>query len=176
MEIIKQIAEASNHARQKAGLKLRWPVKKLIVYTSNKEMKIAIKSLESVLLNICNVKSVKVVSKVPKGNYAEADFDHNKVLLDLTEDKEIFQERLYRELTRNIQDMRKKNNFVVSDRISLTLKSDESTEEILKKLKKSIATETGCSSVDVGTLIGKYEGELVFNDKKIEIKFDKTIK
>jgi len=173
MEIIKQIAEASNYARQKTGLKLRWPVKKLIVYTSKKEMKLAIKSLESVLLNICNVKSVKVVSKVPKGNFAEADFDHNKVLLDLTEDKEMFEERLLRELTRKIQDMRKKHDFVVSDRIDLTLKSEPSIEEILKKSKDAIATKTGSSSVDVGILKGKCEGELIFRDKKIVIKFDK---
>ena len=174
MEIIKQIAEVSNNARQKSGLKLRWPVKKLIVYTNNKEMKMAIKSLESVLLNICNVKAVKVVSKVPKGNYAEADFNHNKVLLDLTEDKEIFEERLIRELTRLVQDMRKKNNFVVNDKINLTLKSDTTMEDNLRKNKDLIASETGCSTVEVGVLEGKYNGELVFQDKKIEIKFDKV--
>ena len=174
MEIIKQIAEASNYARQKFGLKLRWPVKKLLVQTKNKDIKRAIKSLESVLLNICNVKSVKIVSKRPRGNYAGASFDHNRVLLDLTEDKEILEERLIRELTRKIQSLRKKNDFVVKDRIDLTLKSKPEVERILKKNKDLIASETGCDSVDVGTLQGKYKGELVFKDKQIEIKFNKT--
>ncbi len=174
MEIIKQIAEASNYARQKFSLKLRWPVKKLIVQTKNKEIKKAIKSLESVLLYICNVKSVKVVSKRPRGNFAEGSFDHNRVLLDLNEDKEIWEERLIRELIRKIQSMRKKNDFVVKDRIDLSLKSEPEVEKFLRKNKDLIASETGCASVDVGTLEGKYEGELVFKDKQIEIKFNKT--
>ncbi len=174
MEIIKQIAEASNYARQKFSLKLRWPVKKLIVQTKNKEIKKAIKSLESVLLYICNVKSVKVVTKKPRGNYAEGSFDHNRVLLDLNEDKEIWEERLIRELIRKIQSLRKKKDFVVKDRIDLSLKSEPEVEKFLRKNKDLIASETGCASVDVGTLEGKYEGELVFKDKQIEIKFNKT--
>jgi isoleucyl-tRNA synthetase len=174
MEFIKKIAEASNYARQKAGLKLRWPVKELIVCTGDREMKSAVNSLKSILLNICNVKSVKVVSKTPEGNFAEAEFDDNKVLLDLTEDREIFEERLYRELTRKIQAMRKEYKFVVKDRIELTLKSDADTEKCLEKFIDSLKRDVGAKTVEIGKLGGKYSGELEFRGRRILIRFDKV--
>jgi len=173
MEIIKRIAEVSNFARQKSGLKLRWPVKRLIVVTKDKEIKKAVKSLENILLNMCNVKSVKVASKVPKGKFAESEFDENNVLLDLEEDKEILEERLYRELTRKIQAMRKENRFVVKDTISLTLKSDPETEKSLKKFVSTLKKDVGAKVVEIGKTGGNYSSELVFKNKSIKIGFNK---
>ena len=171
MEIIKRIAEVSNFSRQKSGLKLRWPIKRLIIVTKDKEVKRAVKALDDILLNMCNVKSVKVATKKPKGKFSESEFDENKVLLDLTEDEELFEERLYRELTRKIQSTRKENNLVVKDRISLTLKSDEKTEETLKKSVSDLKKDVGAKTIEIGKLKGKSSSELVFRDKKIKISF-----
>jgi len=176
MEVIKQIAEASNFARQKVNLKLRWPVKELIVVTKDKDVKKAVKSLKKVISGICNAKSVRLKTKPPKGKFTESEFGENKVLLDLTEDKTIMKERIYRELTRKIQALRKEYKFVVKDRIRLTLKSDVDTEKSLKKFKKDLKRDVGAKIVEVGKLKGKYDGELVFKDKKVGIKFDKTKK
>jgi len=173
MEVIKQISEISNFARQKVNLKLRWPVKEMLVVTQDEKIESAIEDLKTVLMNMCNVKSIKAVNKEPQGNFAESEFEKNKILLDLTEDKEIFEDRLYRELTRKVQEMRKNCKFIVEDRIKLTLKSDDETEKSLKKFVESIKKDVGAKSVEISKLEGKYSDELKFNDKKVEIKFDK---
>jgi isoleucyl-tRNA synthetase len=173
MEVVKQIFEISNFARQKVNLKLRWPVKQMLVVTKDKKIKSAVEDLKTVLMDMCNVKSVKAVAKETKGNFAESEFEKNKILLDLSEDKEIFEDRLYRELTRKIQEMRKNCKLVVEDRIKLTLKSDDETEKSLKKFSESLKKDVGAKTAEIGGLEGKYSDELKFNDKKIEIKFDK---
>jgi hypothetical protein len=140
--------------------------------TKDKDIKSAVKSLKKILLNSCNVKSIKVVLKEPKGDFVGYEFGQNKVLLDLTEDKEMYEDRICRELTRKIQDLRKRCKFVVTDRIKLSLKSDPPVEEILKKFAEEIKKEVGAETIEIGTLKGKNKGELVFQNKKIEISFD----
>jgi len=172
MKIIKGITEVSYAARQKAGLKLRWPVKRLVIVTEDKRTRKAIENLKSVLLNACNSKEVEVVSRIPRGNFSEAEFEGNKVLVDLEEDTSLREERLYRELTRKIQALRKEYKFVVEDRIKLTLKSDEETERILRKFAEFLKKDVGAEKVEIGELRGKYGGELKFREKKIEIRFE----
>jgi len=133
----------------------------------------AVKGLQKIILEICNVESIKVVTKIPKGNFVESEFEKNKVFLDLTEDKAIFEKRLYRELTRKIQEMRKIFKFVVEDRIKLTLKSDQDTEKSLKKNVKILKTDVGAKTVDIGILKGKYTDKLKFKEKIVSIAFDK---
>ena len=93
--------------------------------------------------------------------------------MDLEEDKEILEERLYRELTRKIQSMRKEAKFVVKDRIGLTLKSDSETENSLKKFVTTLKKDVGAKVVEIGKLEGKYSSELVFRDKSIKIGLNK---
>jgi isoleucyl-tRNA synthetase len=83
MEVVKQIFEVSNFARQKVNLKLRWPAKEMIVVTQDKKIKSAVEDLKTVLMDMCNVKSVKAAEKESKGNFTESEFDKNKVLIDL---------------------------------------------------------------------------------------------
>jgi len=173
MEVIKKIVEASHAARQKVKLKLRWPVKRLFVVTKDSKVRNAVRSLVDILLNVCNTQSIKIVPKKPKGKFAQSDFDKSKVLLDLTEDDEILEERLYRELTRKVQALRKEYEFIVKDRIKLTLKSDPDTENSLKKSMDSLKIDVGAKQVEIGKLEGKYKGKLVFKDKKIDIMFKK---
>ena len=64
MTQIRQILEASAHARDVARFKLRWPVQNITVVTENDEVKTAIESLESVLLEQANTKKVTIDSKL----------------------------------------------------------------------------------------------------------------
>jgi isoleucyl-tRNA synthetase len=174
MEIVKRISEVSNFARQQAHLKLRWPVKRLIILSKNNEIKRAARDLEDILKNMCNVKNVRTGIKKPKGKFVESKFEETTILLDLEEDDKILFERLYRELTRNIQSMRKKNGLVVEERIALSLKSDEKTEKKLNKFKKDLKQDVGAKKVQIGELKGKFSSELTFKDKKVEISFSKV--
>lgn len=61
MEIVREVYKAAASARMKAGLKLRQPVRELIVYTDSDIARSAVKALEEVLKFMCNAKAVKVL-------------------------------------------------------------------------------------------------------------------
>ena len=64
MTHIRDILEASAHARDVARFKLRWPVQNITVVTENDEVKTAIESLETVLLEQANSKKVTIETEL----------------------------------------------------------------------------------------------------------------
>ncbi|NCO96734.1 MAG: isoleucine--tRNA ligase [Candidatus Aenigmarchaeota archaeon CG_4_10_14_0_8_um_filter_37_24] len=171
MELVQVLVENSLAARQKVNLKLKWPVKEMIIVSKEKLVKDAVENLSNILGKMANAKSVKVVEKDPEGELSSIEFDQGKLFLDLSEDEELAQERLYRELTRTIQAMRKKKGLIVSDKIELTIKSDTGTEKVLKKFAAKLEKDVGAGKVLVGKLEGKNKDELKFKDKVVEVGF-----
>jgi len=173
MEIVKKMVEACAAARNQAKLKLRWPVKQVLVVSKDKNAARAVKKLEEVLLRMCNTKSIKTVKEEPKGEFSSSDFEFGKIFVDKKLDKQLLEQALIRELIRQIQDMRKKHDLQVKDRIKLTLDSSKDVNATLKKYVKELKKEVGAKEIKVGKLQGKYKGSLEFHNKKIEISFDK---
>lgn len=64
MSYIRDILEASAHARDVARFKLRWPVQNITVVTEKDEVKTAIESLEDVLLEQANSKKVTIETEL----------------------------------------------------------------------------------------------------------------
>jgi isoleucyl-tRNA synthetase len=174
MDVVKMIIETSYSARQQANLKLRWPLKQVLVISDDKKVAQAVKQLEDILLVMCNAKSVKVVEEKPEGEFVEVEFDLGKVLVDKKMDEELLKEALVRELIREVQELRKKHGFHVKESISLTVNSDEKTNEILESYVKNLKKEVGAKEVVVGKLKGEIKGQIEFEDKKIDIAFNKT--
>ncbi len=175
MEIVKKMVEACAAARQSAGIKLRWPIKSVYIFTENKKAISAANKLKEILLNMCNCKEIKIVKEKPQGDFAEADFNFGKILIDKELDKELLEEALVREVIRAVQQLRKENKFNVSEYIILTLNSDERTNQILKKNEKVFEKEVGAKKVYVGKLEGRYKGSIKFENVQIEIAFEKLI-
>ena len=96
------------------------------------------------------------------------------VYLQTEMDEELLEKALFRELVRKIQDLRKRHGFKVSEKIALTLESDESTENKLVKFSEELAREVGAESVLLGELRGSFTGSLEFKGRKIEIAFERT--
>src|SRR5438309_9438126 len=165
MEIVKKIIEASYAARQKAQLKLRWPVRKILIESSNKDVPRAITSLQEILVEMCNAKSVGTMD-FPKGKekeeFVQIEFDQGNLYLDSKLDHELLDESMIRELIREIQKLRKKSGLEVKEKISLLLSSDESTNKILDKSKKEIMEEVGANQISLGKQSGNFKGELKF--------------
>ncbi|XGI84672.1 isoleucine--tRNA ligase [Halorutilales archaeon Cl-col2-1] len=61
IDVLREIEETAANARQKAGRKLRWPVKRIVVDTDDETVRDAVEALEDLLLNRTNSKSVEVV-------------------------------------------------------------------------------------------------------------------
>jgi len=170
MDYVKQIVEACQAARQVAGIKLRWPIKEVLIQTSNKKMKLAIKNLNSVIKSMCNSKSVKT-EIVRKDDYVEFPFDSARLFIPKQLDANLMKEAMYRELSRGIQALRKKHGFNVKQSIKLTLRSDDKTNKLLKTFVKQLKKDVGASVVLIGELTGKHKSSLDFGDSKIEIQF-----
>ncbi len=64
MNYIRDILEASAHARDVARFKLRWPVQNITVVTEEASVKSAIESLEEVLLEQANTKKIIIESEL----------------------------------------------------------------------------------------------------------------
>lgn len=61
MDIVRSIAEAALAARMKAGIKLRRPVKRLLIAPSSSEVADAVNSLKRILAEATNAKEVEIV-------------------------------------------------------------------------------------------------------------------
>jgi isoleucyl-tRNA synthetase len=172
MAVVKEIVEASLAARQKASIKLRWPIKRIVIVSKNKFVTSAAKQLKDVLLQMCNCKSVEILVKSPHGEFSFASFNLGTVFINKKMDKKLLEEAMVREVIREIQSIRKINKFNVKQNIALTVKSDDDSEKILSQYKDVIKKEVGASKVSIGDFKGKYKGSVEFEDKKIEIAFN----
>jgi len=63
MNKVRKFAEAGAKARQRAGLKGRWPVKKVIIKSNSEEGKKSAERLEKILLNQLNCKKIEALTE-----------------------------------------------------------------------------------------------------------------
>jgi len=177
MSVARQIAEAAAAARQKADLKLKWPVSSVVVVTKEKALADAVKNLEDVLKSACNTKKI-FVSPTEKleGEFAAVESDVGKVLVKTSMDEALLREALMRELVRKIQDMRKKSKLKIQDKIRLSIKSDDKTNVFLRKKSEDLKKEVGATQLKVGEtkkgeLAGEHKDKLKFKNIEILIAF-----
>ncbi|MEM5797156.1 MAG: isoleucine--tRNA ligase [Candidatus Aenigmatarchaeota archaeon] len=173
MEIAKEIIEASLAARQLAGIKLRWPVSEILVQTDNENVIKVLDKLDSILLFMCNAKSIGV-DKNPSGKeFSEVQFKYGKVYVNKTLDKELLEEALIKELIREVQNLRKQNKFNVKEKIILSIKTEKEIEKTVEKYTDTIKKEVGATKIVFGEQ-GNYKGKLNFEDRIIELSFDRV--
>jgi isoleucyl-tRNA synthetase len=65
MEVVKEICEAASNARQKAKIKLRWPLRRLLIESESEEVVKAVEELKVLIKAQCNVKEVEM-NKIEK--------------------------------------------------------------------------------------------------------------
>lgn len=172
IEVAQKIIDAALAARQQAQLKLRWPIKQVIAVSDDKKTASAVREVNDLLKKMCNAKSMSVSAKKPSGEFAEVQFDLGSVLIDKKLDENLMEEALVREVIREVQSMRKQNNFNVQEMILLSLNSDEKTNSVLKKFEKELMKEVGAKKIIFGKMQGKYKGTLRFEEKEIQLAFE----
>jgi isoleucyl-tRNA synthetase len=157
MLLIDDIVNNVNIMRKENKIKLRWPLPLLVV-----DSKIKNKESKEILKNMCNVKNVKF-GKDKK--LLKKKFQNGTVYLDT---KIIRDEALLRELLREIQEQRKKNNLTVKDSIILYLDNDK-----MKKFSKEIK-EKVCAKKIVFKKQEKILGKVLFNKDIVGFYFEKV--
>ncbi len=66
MAAVRELYESASNARQKANIKLRWPLRKLYIESDDQSVKNAVSELSGLIKGQCNVKEVEVVEEFPK--------------------------------------------------------------------------------------------------------------
>jgi isoleucyl-tRNA synthetase len=84
MDVVRELFESISNARQKAGIKLRWPLRRVYIESQDDRVKDAVVSLSDLIKAQCNVKEVEVVDQFKKNAVIKPDF---KKLGPLLKDK-----------------------------------------------------------------------------------------
>ncbi|MDP3992068.1 MAG: isoleucine--tRNA ligase [Nanoarchaeota archaeon] len=139
MEDAFKIIERGLAERDKNKIGLRWPLQKITVFVKGINN---YKILEDIIKNQLNVKDVKFESPASKGTELDIELD-----TEITEELEA--EGYARELSRQIQDFRKKLGLQKKDLIELFIITDGEFREILETQKDFIKERTNSKKIEI---------------------------
>ncbi len=105
-------------ARQKAGLKRRWPLKKVVIVADEKTNK-ALKNHEILFLELINIKSAEYTQKISaylkEDNWISTSEDELFTFVNIKRDTTLMGEGLMRDIARRVQSLRKDMGFVPTE-------------------------------------------------------------
>lgn len=174
------VVETLLSIRQDEGIKTRYPCLRAVIVPKPDAPDLS--TLVEVMSNQANVKETQIITKLPDDpNLKSKEISAYTVGLDTTETDDLRAERLSRELTRSIQQARKKNKFKIKEKIEITIAcKDANALETIKTFEKTISpiisatsmtfTDKKPAKLDKGYL----QGKLKYNDIPIEFFFKKV--
>jgi isoleucyl-tRNA synthetase len=158
MTAVRKVIEKGMEQRNAAQLGLRWPLAKAIIKINRKLSK---DSLEIVKKQL-NVKDAQAKESKELG-----------VELDTKLTPELEAEGFYREISRKIQDARKKSGLKKEQQIALNLEVDKDLAEKIYAFSDELKEKTGIKRLDInGKRFYKNEFSDKIKDKSIKISFD----
>jgi len=184
MIVAMKITETASMIRQKNKIKLRWPLRAMIV-DGDESVKNAVRVFDDVLKRLCNVKTIRFGVGTAENKFGEQEMTTSRaegtgsqpadvrlrVWLDDTMTEDLRNEAMIREIVRKVQDMRKGLGLVVSDKVIVSLLGCEA--DIIGQYSDFLKKEIGAKTVLVNKVSGKKDF-IEFEDKKIEIGVEKT--
>lgn len=147
MEIVREVATVALTARQDAGVKLRWPIRSLVVETKSHEVMDAVATFKSMLGILLNTKEVIAVDKEPKGEFTNQEFSSGKVYVNKKLDEELYEEGMLNEIKRRVQSLRKEAGLIEKDKVVLHVDTEKEVESIIKKMEKQLLTTVNATDL-----------------------------
>ena len=144
MDIERKYVEAESAAREKSGIKRRWPVLKSIGVAKDEESKKALEELRVITLAATTTLDFEVKEpgwKIPE-EYSTVNFEFGTVALNTEKTDEILARGYAREVVRRIQQMRKGANLDIEAFIKVNVEVKDEIANILEKQRDYISTET----------------------------------
>ena len=142
-EKAKEVIQTVLSLREESKLRLRWPLKELVLVSkTGKELS----KVKNVIAKSSNVLEITLAKKKPKGKYVEKEVGEVKAFLNIESDAELKENWELQELRRKIQDLRKQANLTPGDKAKLKISC--STPEFLEKYKKEIEESTNTTLLD----------------------------
>ncbi len=183
MELISKLVEAGRRARSDAGIKIRQPLKEVVV-TCGTEKREKAERMAGILKDEVNVKEVKFgdasegAADLLAGelaNYKRAEVDEETCLfLDCCPDKNLIEEGVVKDIVRRTQGMRKDLDLEYTEKIEIMYACDEEVKEAIRNFSDYICNETLAVNITEGKPPSA-EGEHIYGkpwkigDKKINI-------
>ncbi|MBI4162620.1 MAG: isoleucine--tRNA ligase [Candidatus Aenigmarchaeota archaeon] len=170
MKIVDLISEAANGARKESSIKLRWPLQAL--YVDGELCRGAASKLAEAIKTLCNIKKVVYGRPENEVNFAKKQFEGGAVYLDTKITEELKHESVLREIMRAVQEKRKEQKLVVSDKILLTIDLPNNLQKYFRKNEKMLKQKLGASAVKLEPV--KVEtGHVDLEDFSIKFHFAK---
>jgi len=139
-DLIFEIASQSANIRNKMGVKLRWPLRELVISGKGSA---ALKQHEEVLAFLANVKTVRFTDEECGEGYESLEASGLRICLSKNMDESLLYEALARELIRRIQVMRSKLNLQMEERAKARVSTkDEEMLTAVNRMKSYIEGET----------------------------------
>ncbi len=159
MELISKLVDAGRRARSDAGIKIRQPLKEVVV-TCGKDKREKAERMAGILKDEVNVKEVKFgdasegIADLLEGelaNYKRAEVDEETCLfLDCCPSKTLIEEGLVRDIVRRTQGMRKDLDLEYTEKIEIMYACDEEVKEAIQNFSDYICNETLAVSIEEG--------------------------
>ncbi len=158
MAITREIVSRILEEREKAKISVRQPLSSASIISPDKLNKEFIE----LIIDETNLKKI---------NITKVEDNQVSAKLDIKITKELEQEGYFREVSRKVQDLRKKARLVPRDRISLVIDSDYD----LMDFKEQLMGRVGAVNLAFGALDGKYhvQKEEKIKDHSFKIAFNK---
>ncbi|MFA5077799.1 MAG: class I tRNA ligase family protein, partial [Candidatus Micrarchaeia archaeon] len=173
MALVSQIISCALEARQRTGIKLRWPVREILVKAPSNEVKSTVEELSEVLKRMLNAKEAIAVEKEPEGEYEGQDFEGGTVFVSKKLEQELYEEGVYNDVKRRVQQLRKELELVEKDKIALEVDAEKELEAIVKKYEAALAKETNAKSVGYGALDEEKAKVFEIDGRKMKLKAKK---
>jgi isoleucyl-tRNA synthetase len=161
MGTVKEVVSIAMVARQKAGIKVRWPIRTLYLETKSHEAVDAVNAFRDTLLALMNAKELKTVEAPPPGEIASEAFSNGSVHIEKKIDEELYEEGMVNEVKRRVQIMRKEAQLVEHDKIHLSISCEDELQAILKKHEKRLMEDVNAAKAD-------YEPQKTMNEYEID--------
>jgi len=130
MAHVRRLVSVALEARSKAAVKVRQPLARLVLKNETKD------EFAELIKDEVNVKEVVVDGNIK-----------NETELDLNITPELRDEGIYRELLRSVQDLRKREGLVPSDKVTLQIAATPEGQRIIEKFKTDLERIAGLSTV-----------------------------
>jgi len=161
-EVLEHILEAGLRLRNKLGINVRKPLKRLYIYYNNKEV---IREIERLIIEGLNVREIEMVDNLGEG-FEKIEKEEIYIKYETSYSEELENEWLYRELRRRLQDIRKKENLRKGQKCKFIIYGDEKLLKIIENNKKSLEAETDSEITISKDLLKEENAKSVFIDNK----------
>ncbi|MFH0951972.1 MAG: isoleucine--tRNA ligase [Patescibacteria group bacterium] len=167
MKQVRKIVELSHSLRAEAGIKVRQPLPQVVFSGVS-----LTKELSEIIMAEVNVKEVHSASKIPIGHeWRSKKEEPLTVALDTTITDELKELGWVREISRNINSLRKTAGLTPQDKVELLYEtSDSNLKKLMQLHARTLLKEARATSLNEGQ--GKHSKEVELNKQKIILSFN----